>query len=407
MKIDLHCHTLKCKEGDPEKRNVTKEKFIEKVNKAGVSAVAITNHNTFNIEQYNSFLNDDFMVWPGIQLDVEEKNVSSGHCILIVSPSEAERFSNEIKEIVGTENINNFKISVEKFALLAIKFNSIISCHYGKSHSLNEESIEKLRGLVGDVPLFLEPSQLLSAGIFMAHNKESILGSDVKDWDSYENYSFPELKMNVDTYDRLKLLIKKDKEIIKTFIDKKRRDSFEITPFESRSEVLNIQLYNDTNVLIGGKGTGKTKILQAIEDHYKKIQNNSISSYYAHDKDKKFSSIVDVECDENDYDIIDADDCYNEIKNISEWEIPFVEKTSNYYQWITDIKDGVKFGFCDCSFNELISEDNYNNELDLYSKNKKALNDLLKRTNLNGYLGENEATQFSVLCNKLLSLQME
>lgn len=29
MRIDLHCHTKKCKKDDGNKRNVTKDKFIK------------------------------------------------------------------------------------------------------------------------------------------------------------------------------------------------------------------------------------------------------------------------------------------------------------------------------------------------------------------------------------------
>ena len=39
MKIDLHCHTLKCKKGDGDKRNVTKEKFIKTIKDADVIIV--------------------------------------------------------------------------------------------------------------------------------------------------------------------------------------------------------------------------------------------------------------------------------------------------------------------------------------------------------------------------------
>ena len=36
MRIDLHIHTQKCKQGDGSKRNITPEKFIEKMSKNNV-----------------------------------------------------------------------------------------------------------------------------------------------------------------------------------------------------------------------------------------------------------------------------------------------------------------------------------------------------------------------------------
>lgn len=47
MKIDLHCHTRKIKTGDASTRDVDCEKFVSQVQNAGVSIVAITNHNCF------------------------------------------------------------------------------------------------------------------------------------------------------------------------------------------------------------------------------------------------------------------------------------------------------------------------------------------------------------------------
>ena len=38
-------------------------------------------------------------------------------------------------------------------------------------------------------------------------------------------------------------------------------------PFEDDTEI-NIKVYNDINVFFGAKGTGKSKILEAIARHY-------------------------------------------------------------------------------------------------------------------------------------------
>ncbi len=73
MKIDLHCHTKKTKQGDPFTRNVTPELFEEKVSIAGVSIVAITNHNCFDYNQYillKKKVENICDVWPGIELDI-------------------------------------------------------------------------------------------------------------------------------------------------------------------------------------------------------------------------------------------------------------------------------------------------------------------------------------------------
>ena len=101
MFIDLHCHTKKCKQGDASTRNVTRDLFIKKINNANVGAVAITNHNTFDFEQFKELQNDSFMVWPGCELDVIGKSGERGHCIIIVSPNEARTFDEEIRKLTN------------------------------------------------------------------------------------------------------------------------------------------------------------------------------------------------------------------------------------------------------------------------------------------------------------------
>ena len=60
MKIDLHCHTLATK-GEGRERNVTPELFAEKIDTAQVDIVAITNHNHFDLNQYEALR--DALVW--------------------------------------------------------------------------------------------------------------------------------------------------------------------------------------------------------------------------------------------------------------------------------------------------------------------------------------------------------
>ncbi len=73
MRIDLHCHTKKVKTGDAYTRNVTKDKFFQKVIEAEVKIIAITNHNQFDYMQYKEFkdVTEGYCdIWPGVELDI-------------------------------------------------------------------------------------------------------------------------------------------------------------------------------------------------------------------------------------------------------------------------------------------------------------------------------------------------
>jgi predicted metal-dependent phosphoesterase TrpH len=48
MKIDIHTHTKKIKQGDSENRNVDINTFTEIIKETDVKILAITNHNHFD-----------------------------------------------------------------------------------------------------------------------------------------------------------------------------------------------------------------------------------------------------------------------------------------------------------------------------------------------------------------------
>ncbi|WP_434145196.1 hypothetical protein [Photobacterium leiognathi] len=73
MKIDIHVHTRKTKQGDATTREVSPEDFARIVQSTDVKILAITNHNVFDLEQFNQMeekLDGAAQIWPGIELDV-------------------------------------------------------------------------------------------------------------------------------------------------------------------------------------------------------------------------------------------------------------------------------------------------------------------------------------------------
>ena len=100
MKIDLHCHTLKTKSEESEKRNVSIQQFREKIELAEIKMLAITNHNLFNEDNYNYLrenVKDICHVLPGVELDVEgEIDKSHGHIILVCSQANVSKLKNKL-----------------------------------------------------------------------------------------------------------------------------------------------------------------------------------------------------------------------------------------------------------------------------------------------------------------------
>ena len=176
MRIDLHIHTQKCKQGDRSKRNITPEKFIEKMNKNNVKICAITNHNKFDFEEFKKIreLEPELTIFPGIELDINFKNNERKHIILICNPDSAEKFYN-IFDNDCNRNYDEFSLNYNELLDKIERFSEdeiIIIPHFGdkdKKTALKKEDKEKLEKDLSKYIIILEP-KLRTMGIINAHN---------------------------------------------------------------------------------------------------------------------------------------------------------------------------------------------------------------------------------------------
>ena len=151
MRIDLHCHTKKVKTGDAYTRNVTKDKFFQKVIEAEVKIIAITNHNQFDYMQYKEFkdVTEGYCdIWPGVELDIigkadQKGNCKRGHLIVIANPKNVELFNTQVQELVNDEDVNTFQIGVKKVYETLGKCDCIYIPHFHKEPKLSDEDIQE------------------------------------------------------------------------------------------------------------------------------------------------------------------------------------------------------------------------------------------------------------------------
>lgn len=392
MKIDLHCHTKKTKSGDAITRNVSCEKFISQIQNAGVSIVAITNHNCFDYEQYVEFnnvaKNQGIQIWPGIELDVKGDQ-SKGHCIIIANPQYAFEFSEKCKDAIKDTHPDLFEMNIHSIVKTFYEFDITVIAHYGwKKPSLSDYDLEQLKNdLSGKKPLFLEVPQLRSAGILYAHNINSFIGSDVQNWDNYCNYELPELKMPISDYQHFNLLVKKDEQILNTFVNQKINELVQIVPFEDCS--IQLPIYNDINIIFGGKGTGKSSFLKKLKEHFESRGNSDVSYYEGQTKESEFKKMIQIENEDSDFLLFGISDCSKEIQSISTWTDSTVTPITRYKEWAKtkDInKYSAKFGFKDTVFTEKISNQKYIQVLEDYKSLSTIFSDFNKLHNENLYL---------------------
>ncbi len=184
MRIDIHTHTKKIKSGDALTRNVTADRFGEIIKNTDVKILAVTNHNHFDLGQFNELqdsVSGSCQLWPGIELDIIERSKRS-HLIVIANPKKIAEFDKRVHTIVNGSNPDTFTISLVDTVRAFDDLDCIYIAHYFvKKPSLDDEGINVLTGLVSNPKRILkEATNPISCGIYISHGHNSIYGSDVQ-----------------------------------------------------------------------------------------------------------------------------------------------------------------------------------------------------------------------------------
>ena len=333
MKIDLHCHTKSVKQGDGTGRNVTVDVFKEKIANADIKIVAITNHNAFDYEQYCEFkeaVQEFCQVWPGIEIDINGKN-GKYHLLVVANPDNSKLFSERTEKMFVGKNIETCKMDIADVYASLSDCDVIYIPHFHKKPEISQEDYDELLSLVNDdARVFSEPQNLNSLGVFANHNYNVIIGSDVRDWNQYENSSFAELKLPVECFTQFYLLSKKDTTVVNTLLNKK--GSHKISASPHKTVKFDLTIYKDINVIFGQKGTGKSEILESL---YNNMVSKGIkcSKYKGSDKESEFQNILKTTDMQVDLKYVDADDCEDDFKGIFNWCDYNPTLFSQYIKW--------------------------------------------------------------------------
>ena len=251
MKIDLHCHTKKCKQGDSPNRNIDPEGFKSAIEGANVDIVAITNHNIFDLKQFNRFgkaLGKTERLWPGVELDVHgRREKSHWHMLVITSPLKKEQFDSALKQLLGNTSPDKVLVNVKDvfdcFRDIGVIF---ISHAHDKNPHISLDDMREMESLIGDEEkwrLFYEPRSLITVGIWSNHGLNMMLGSDVQNWKNYPNCELPDLRLPVSTFEQFCLLAKRDGKTVETLLGKRGNFNVVAHPHSGVKKVLARQRY--------------------------------------------------------------------------------------------------------------------------------------------------------------------
>ncbi len=349
MKIDIHTHTRKCKSGDAATREIAPEDFCSSILSTEVRVVAITNHNVFDLAQFEDIrarIGTAAQVWPGVEFDVYDDK-TKGHLLVITSPGLAGKFSAAVIALTNGHTPDSFRVTIPEVLARFDSMGPIYVAHYKqKRPSVSDEMLAVLEaGAKNKWCILKEVSNAISAGIHISHGRSSIYGSDIHDWTKYTETAreLPDLRLPIDSFEHFCLLLQKDPTTINTAMHRKTCETLTLVPFEDK-KTLSIKVFDDINILFGPKGTGKSKILEAIAKHYTK---NGIDARVFESAADRLDDIFDVRgknlsLNLNTYDISYCQDEIQVVRQAGEVDVTSTTKFKVFFETAASNKNAKK-----------------------------------------------------------------
>lgn len=208
--------------------------------------------------------------------------------------------------------------------------------------------------------------------------------------------------MAIKDFNTFKLLIRKDSNVIKTFLDEVGNEKINVHPYEDW--FMNFDLYNDVNLVFGDKGTGKSILLDAIKKYYESKGITDISYYSGQTKEEQFDNLIKRNLVDSDFDIFGINDFSDDFKYLTNWKESKITQIKSYVDWqktIQTSKLAQKFGFRDAEFIEDIEENTIQTANKFYKRVKK--DEKYYKANLGDYLNSDNRVRFLKLFSELLT----
>jgi len=271
-KIDLHIHTVPSI--TDSHFEFCLDKMKEYVNRLEIDCIAITNHNLFDLEQFQTISQElNIVVLPGIEINLEK-----GHILLISENTELIDFDSKCKQVQGLVKDKEDYISVETLTNIFPDLNRyLLIPHYDKKPNIPDETLRKLNPhiLAGEVT---------SIRKFKANAKDNtkltpVIFSDVRIRNDLQ--SFPTRQTFINLADISLRGIKS------CFADKTKvcltksegNDFFQVTDD-------GLYLSTGLNVILGERSTGKTHTLNRIIEAFEDVKYIEQFSLLQNDEEK-------------------------------------------------------------------------------------------------------------------------
>lgn len=288
MKIDLHIHTKMVNSSDGINRNIDSDTFRNKMIDNDIKIAAITNHNIFDIKQFNDFISaKDYLLLPGIELDVLYKNKRK-QLNIIYSPELVSDFDDKCKNL-STSPKNPIIFS----DILKIFENS--KCIFYLDHKngtrFEKHEINEIIELSNNKQFVVisDTNNTSTKLVLNASNFNALIGSDVDDWNRYSVIAKKLLKTNVhiNNFGQFVDILKYDSTILSQLLKNVSQIKINDIEIDKKYKIENLYLNEGVNIIFGPRATGKTEILKSINRQFE----NKSAFYESIKNEENFKNI--------------------------------------------------------------------------------------------------------------------
>lgn len=288
-KIDFHVHTLATISDVHFDFSLQKLKEFVEVNK--LDCIAITNHNRFNLKQFEEITKEinNCTVLPGVEVDLE-----NGHMLIICDKKDVAKFERECKKLEQIIISNTDYISYDDFIDIFKNYGDyLLIPHIDKKPKLSNVVISKFGNdiICGEVSSNVKWQTMYKKDMLLPLIFSDIrIEKDVNDKEKKDMYSSRHMYIDCEeiTVKNLKLTFK-DK--TKVHINADKIDGF----FEVDEDIM---ASTGLNIILGKRSSGKTYLLKRLAkeewENVKYIKQFELSASSADDAfDEKLNKLYD------------------------------------------------------------------------------------------------------------------
>lgn len=253
-KIDLHIHTIQTQSDAPFEFNLTA--FKEYVTTAKLDAVAVTNHDVFESDQFRIIKNTlEVPVFPGIEI-----NLGTGHLLLISNGYDLEGFQSKCDQVTAKIQTKTDAISFEELQSIYGDLNNyLLIPHADKSPAITGTTLNQLRPFIaaGEVA----SSKKFIYAIKNIEKPTPVLFSDLRIQAKLNTFVGRQTYIDCGdiTFDAIKSCLQ-DKSKVSLSV----ADGNSLLPIFADGQMISSGL----NILLGERSSGKTYTLKKISEGF-------------------------------------------------------------------------------------------------------------------------------------------